>query len=804
MESESSFNPWVISLLIVKFDEKDGQQIQCIFPHYNECITPDMTTDIRMMSMPDCLEPGINHEFMFMVRLRDKRVNHDSDGRLLNCFISFRQFRDDSTKRGFFQQSLVLVTALPYSNLFYNILNRLSAVLTDCPMFEETLTKLSKISIAASTESLQSNNNDILNKVKSPYLPSDISILDDTLEVAFRHFQKWPQPINEKTLKLPFYGDIIEFTVPSLPLYTIHPIRFYDKQKMLDALLKNGGLGGGVGLFSSINFVSVFDHIGLLPHLWTLWELVVTGQNIVIWTPSAAISSAIVTALVSLTAPLAYGGDYRPYINPYDSDMSLFSESVSKKNDRENKSNGKGYSNSNSSDIFEGNATQNSYMNGPIFVKTISQNNNLSTNNPSILIGITNPILLRSVSHIDAALFIPNPEYLAPPKWKSNLSVKIGSTSAVPPGSPSRTMTSVNSMPSPMNSSSLFSLQSPMSLLSSFFSEIDTHTGDAANPSNGSPSSSQKNGNGEPRFSSGDLLDSSPLNRKHGTESSNSSSRTFSALGIAKNSSSSKKNSFVLSTPPSSSSGSSTLTPSPVSPTFKKDKFPTHLKVIGASESIESVYDDWIANGGTKPGSRRKCGMLIVRRKPIVSPDPDVEARLESLGSATIPFLEGDTGVFSDKVSRADDRTVIGNMLLREHFRNLTLALMKPFDSFFWTNNKGQGIITGGRSTPCDTNWIPGIIDKLSNNSNGGNSLGNSNLFCGSCMREEFGIEETLAAIELFEQGEKNEANLPRCLRSCQWRVLMQKFAHSDHFTCWKDWKQEAGNILGNISVSPS
>ena len=123
------------------------------------------------------------------------------------------------------------------------------------------------------------------------------------------------------------------------------------------------------------------------------------------------------------------------------------------------------------------------------------------------------------------------------------------------------------------------------------------------------------------------------------------------------------------------------------------------------------------------------------------------------------------------------DKVVIGNMLLREHFRNLTIALMRPFDSYFKTNSNNSNRGVGS----CDP---LAILERFSSNT--GNSM-----FCGSEDRHIDSLAYVIEAIEVFGRSEHNDVQLPRCLRSSQWRVLMELFAHSDHFTCWSDWKRD-------------
>jgi hypothetical protein len=320
-------NGWVTALLVVKFDEKHGQQVQSIYPP--NVIPMSMLNDIKMLSMPDCMEPGARHEFQFMVRVRNKDIGANPHLPLfLNCFASFRQCPDPTTKRGYFQQSVVLVSKLPHENLFYNILTRLAGVLADIPGFEEMLIAKRAASEGSEPESPSSS----AARSKVAIDPSS-GILDSTLEVGFQHFMQWPAPVEGKSFRLPFYGNIIPFYVPPLPAYYTNDMTNKTPYgsgsnicpaKSLSELLRQGGLdGGGFGLFHSVSIVGILSRVGLLPHIWTLWELLMSGHDVIVWSPCAAVSSSVVTALISLFAPFVYGGDFRPYLNPYDSDVNL-------------------------------------------------------------------------------------------------------------------------------------------------------------------------------------------------------------------------------------------------------------------------------------------------------------------------------------------------------------------------------------------------------------------------------------------------------------------------------------------------
>ena len=59
----------------------------------------------------------------------------------------------------------------------------------------------------------------------------------------------------------------------------------------------------------------------LLPSLWHLWELVLTGQPIMVFAPTPSLCSQTVLGLVSLIAPIGFNDDFRPFLTIYDPDF---------------------------------------------------------------------------------------------------------------------------------------------------------------------------------------------------------------------------------------------------------------------------------------------------------------------------------------------------------------------------------------------------------------------------------------------------------------------------------------------------
>ena len=289
--SEAAGNLWCSSLLVVRFDDVLGQEIV-------GCCGGELSSEtllqVKMMSMPENLQAGKVHSLVKFCFKPD---------RYTFSFVVFRQHRDESSRRGYVSQSVVLISSLSCIGLFYSVLEHLSDMLVDGPEIE----------------------------------------IEQTLRVSFSHFRSWPRPRSGDKLRLPFFGFLLSYTCPSLPTYH---------------LAGSTGLDGGLGLFADGSIFDLVEKFGLLPHLWTLWELVLCGRDILVFSPSAEVCSTVVTTLVILAAPLAHAGDFRPYQG--------------------------------NTDIATLTATA-------------------SSSKTARIVGVTNPFLLRAFGSYSAALFVPVP-----------------------------------------------------------------------------------------------------------------------------------------------------------------------------------------------------------------------------------------------------------------------------------------------------------------------------------------------------------------------------------------------------------
>ena len=100
----------------------------------------------------------------------------------------------------------------------------------------------------------------------------------------------------------------------------------------LTTSLFHPSLGAGVvhgstahGWFQSVPLYSAFSR-SQVANLWYCWELVLSGEAILVVASSPSACSQVVLGLVSLISPIVYRGDYRPYFTIYDGDFKYYSQ----------------------------------------------------------------------------------------------------------------------------------------------------------------------------------------------------------------------------------------------------------------------------------------------------------------------------------------------------------------------------------------------------------------------------------------------------------------------------------------------
>ncbi|KFP72061.1 Protein DENND6B, partial [Acanthisitta chloris] len=187
-------------------------------------------------------------------------------------YVYFRQVKDSSMRRGYFQKSLVLVSRLPFVALFQTLLQLIA--------------------------------------------PEYFDKLEPCLEAVCNEIDQWPLPVPGQTLNLPVMGVVIQVRIPSrVDKPGSSPVKQFNQENLLPAPL----------VLPSVHELDLFRCFQpVLIHIQMLWELMLLGEPLVVMAPSPTVSSEMVLALVSCLSPLRYCCDYRPYFTIHDSEFKEY------------------------------------------------------------------------------------------------------------------------------------------------------------------------------------------------------------------------------------------------------------------------------------------------------------------------------------------------------------------------------------------------------------------------------------------------------------------------------------------------
>ena len=280
------FSAWVHGVCVVTFDLELGQAIENLYPGHIQLSETDKT-NICYLAFPDS-NSGVMGDSMFHFRIRlnqPKRVGHLAPSRAhaefnRRCptalqfdpnyvfgFAYFRQVKDSTIRRGYYQKSVILLSKLPLVTFFNQAVSIIARKFFD---------------------------------------QGEIA-----LEVACNDIDRWPLPIPGHSLELPLLGNLFQVHLPSLSTRSVESgsetVSFSPNHgEMLPSVME-------VDLFTCL--------LPVIEHLHTLWELVLTAEPLVIMASTPAISSATVQFLTTIIYPLGYCADYRPFYTIHDSDF---------------------------------------------------------------------------------------------------------------------------------------------------------------------------------------------------------------------------------------------------------------------------------------------------------------------------------------------------------------------------------------------------------------------------------------------------------------------------------------------------
>lgn len=282
VEPWDRFRDWLHSICVVTFDLELGQALEVIYPG-DALLTNVEKMNICYLAFPDSNSGTLrDSNFHFRIRrsLNDFRENQKIlmeslptsspiDPHYFYGFVHFRQQKDPTIRRGYFQKSIVLMTPLPFFSLFYAVTARIAH-----HFFESG---------------------------------------EAAIEAACHHMDSWMRPQTGITMELPLLGALIKCRLPSAsdPPYDF---RFDGLVELSD--------NEQTELFKPDFVGPIMSHIH---HLQLLWELAVIGEPILIIAPSPTTASSLVQSIISLISPLKMVNDFRPYFTIHDSEFREYS-----------------------------------------------------------------------------------------------------------------------------------------------------------------------------------------------------------------------------------------------------------------------------------------------------------------------------------------------------------------------------------------------------------------------------------------------------------------------------------------------
>ncbi|XP_013855668.1 protein DENND6B [Austrofundulus limnaeus] len=275
------FSSWLECVCVVTFDLELGQAIEMVYPQ-DVRLTEKEKTSICYLSFPDSYSGCLGDtQFTFRLRQsvgrrasredandRDAPVTLQRETAHFLGYVYFRQVKDVSVKRGYFQKSLVLVSRLPYTHLFHSLLQIIA------PEFFEKL--------------------------------------EPCLETVCNEIDQWPTPTPGQTLNLPVMGVMLQVRIPSRT----------DKAGGSPVRQTAENLLPAPTVLPTIHELDLFRCFqSVLIHLQMFWELTLLGEPLVVMAPSPTVCSEMVLALTSSIGPLRFCCDFRPYFTIHDSEF---------------------------------------------------------------------------------------------------------------------------------------------------------------------------------------------------------------------------------------------------------------------------------------------------------------------------------------------------------------------------------------------------------------------------------------------------------------------------------------------------
>lgn len=326
---------WIHSIYVVTFDIEFGQAVEAQYPKVKELnLTESETNNICYSSFPDSNSSILGAtQFHFRLRLSnlDDRLKQfytyynmqttqtlSVDTKFIYGYVHFLQKKDSSLKRGYFQKSLVVLSMLPFVELFYHTVNVVGTDYFDNEgllSLENVYNQLNRwpmiqsghplnLTIMGSTIAFYiPNKDDKLNSLHANLLPTSVSFANRMKMLRNKSpnsAQSINNNINDEDKNKSHATSFSATSLHGTPLTLVNPHSNY--HIILAAF--------DLDLYRC--FYSVISDLQLL------WEMILTCEPFIVLAQSPNVCANFVQALTSLIYPFKYNADYRPFFTIHD------------------------------------------------------------------------------------------------------------------------------------------------------------------------------------------------------------------------------------------------------------------------------------------------------------------------------------------------------------------------------------------------------------------------------------------------------------------------------------------------------
>ena len=357
---------WIDALLFCRKIGSDNtasitNTVKAAFPE--DSLSPAMVDDILATALSKPMKGTKLKELKFMFRVRDKQLTNQSGGGtastgtggeveeinkttvFYNCYCFYRQeFYGDKAAHSkkdtagvdavtfgtasdakLMRQAIVVVSKWPFPQLAFRLLSKLDdgLVWNSDPAVNNSLGATSasgwKEFPADDGRASEGSDSELAEKpsISAPGSVmvggTDLNAVNSVFMTGYAQIAVWPRPKPGTQMYLHFLGELLQYSVAH------------------DVISTYGANLSLATAFASMNLVTMLGPLGLLQHVWVLWELLVTGQDIVVMAATPTQAAEVVLLLASLTLPLAHAGDVRPYMHPDDSDLAILAATAKRK-----------------------------------------------------------------------------------------------------------------------------------------------------------------------------------------------------------------------------------------------------------------------------------------------------------------------------------------------------------------------------------------------------------------------------------------------------------------------------------------